>query len=219
ARDHYLAPIEADFELLSVTLAAIDKHSLRQSRFLLQQQLGTLSAAKTVKSAQVASFEACKRLQEAKLDYGKKQKLAAEAPQASYLQMKKVAQLQIELDFAVSKAKAALVNDAAPKPAATPACDVGELISHAKKLEGVVGASVESQNLQLSEGIDVDLERNSLEIATGDFQGRCLRLKRKFVEEFQAHLKQKHEAAVEARKPRWGSRIQSWSIASLNMNS
>ncbi|CAK0843755.1 unnamed protein product, partial [Prorocentrum cordatum] len=159
ARDRFLALSDADFELLSATLAASDKHSLRQSPFLLHQQLGTFFEIKTVKSAQAKADEACKWLQQAKVDYEKKQKLAAEALQASFMQKEKVAQLQVELDSAASRAKAALANDTAPTHGAAPKCDVGELIGHAQNLEGVVGASLEIPNLQLSEDLPGPLPR------------------------------------------------------------
>jgi len=270
ARARYMAFSEEDFNCLADQLAPSDRHSLSQSRFLLEKQLGSLSQVKVVKSAQVAADEACKRLQQAKSDYATKQKRVSEAMQAAFQQKTKVAQLEVELDDAVAKAKAVVAKDAEPKAPGAQACDVGVLLGYAKQLDGIVGTSVENPNVQLTEdllgplrallagvlaaqpqaaaaaadgtasapagapspakggsaaagaaapaegqlagdAIDVDLEGDAMGFATSDsfmaatedFVGSDIE-KRKFVEELQAHLKQQHENATNAKKQRLG---------------
>ncbi len=56
---------EDDLGHLRMQLCESDWQAIRQQRFLLQQQLGTLSSVKPVRSAQVAADEASKRLQRA----------------------------------------------------------------------------------------------------------------------------------------------------------
>ena len=71
------------------------------------------------------------------------------------------------------------------------------------------GAGASAAEKPAGTSIDVDLEGDPLGFATGDsfkaaaedFVGSDPE-KRKFVEEFQSHLKQQHEAAVEAKKQR-----------------
>ena len=249
-----MALSESDFELLSVTLAPSDKHGLRQSRFLLQQQLGQLSGVRSVKSAQVAADEASKRLDYAKQDFEKKQRLAVEALQASYQQQERVAQLQIELDTAVAKAKAALAEEAAPKPKVEPPRDSGKLAEHAQQLStavkgvelsedilgplrllvsGLLGPQTSpvaagegdgdtlmggaSQAAEPGGGADVQAPKegdngtDTIDYATSEtFQAAATEFiaadpeKRKFVEELQSRIKQKHEEAAAAKKQRLG---------------
>ena len=142
-----------DFDVLAVQLAPSDRHSLSQSRFLLEKQLGSLSQVKVVKSAQVAADEACKKLKQAQSEYEVKQKRVSDALQAAYQQKTKVAQLEVELEAAVAKAKAAVAKDAEPKAPVAKACDVGVLLGYAKQLDGIVGSSAENPSVQLTEDL------------------------------------------------------------------
>ena len=68
ARAMYMQMSDVQFDELSVSLGLADKQSLVRARFLARQQLGELSAIKSVKSAQVAADEAGRRLHRTKQD-------------------------------------------------------------------------------------------------------------------------------------------------------
>jgi len=106
---------EEDLGHFRMQLCESDWQAIRQQRFLLQQQLGTLSSVKPVRSAQVAADEASKRLQRAHAELERKREAANVALQAAYEQQLHIDELQVELNELVAKAQRAV---AEPPPSA-----------------------------------------------------------------------------------------------------
>ncbi|CAK0877209.1 unnamed protein product [Prorocentrum cordatum] len=116
-------------------IAEADWQAIRQQRFLLQQQLGSLSAVKPVRSAQVAADEASKRLLRARSELERKKQAAQAALQAAFDQEKLVAKLQVEMEELVEKARRAM---AEPPAAALPRAE-DRYVADVTKYRDLVG--------------------------------------------------------------------------------
>ncbi|CAK0874432.1 unnamed protein product, partial [Prorocentrum cordatum] len=116
-------------------IAEADWQAIRQQRFFLQQQLGSLSAVKPVRSAQVAADEAPKRFLRARSELERKKLAAQAALQAAFEQEKLVAKLQVEMDELVGKARRVM---AEPPAAASPRAE-DRYVADVTKCRDLVG--------------------------------------------------------------------------------
>ncbi|CAK0840364.1 unnamed protein product, partial [Prorocentrum cordatum] len=135
------------------SLSPSDHRSLRQARFLLQQELGSLSARKSIKSAQVKAGEAGKKLKKAQQDAETKGRLAAEALLEAVKQNKYAEQLELELREAVAKAKQEMEQqerqqDGGAVPGAVPQpSEVRSLVDKRARLAKLVETKIEGADL------------------------------------------------------------------------
>ncbi|CAK0842296.1 unnamed protein product, partial [Prorocentrum cordatum] len=135
-RAYFVACPADQLDACKELIAEADWQAIRQQRFLIQQQLGSLSAVRPVRSAQVAADEASKRLLRARGELERKKKAAQAALQAAFDQEKHVAKLQVELDELAEKARRVL---AEPPVAAVPRAE-DRCVADVTKCRDLVGA-------------------------------------------------------------------------------
>ncbi|CAK0883358.1 unnamed protein product, partial [Prorocentrum cordatum] len=110
SRSRFVRYSDEDLAHVKALMCESDWQAIRLQCCLLQQQLGSLSAVKPVRSTQVAADEASKRLQRARGEFERKKEAAHAALQAAYAQEQQAAKLQAELDEPVEKARRAMAD-------------------------------------------------------------------------------------------------------------